>query len=495
MNNSCRIAFLALGATIPLVAMGAMAACGTPRLSADGVMPNEGVAEAASEASTDARGVDEPSAASSGTAGSMTSEAGGTPVDGATGSGGGSGSADALVASDGGTDAESPADAGTLGDATDDAHAAIAATPPMGWNTWNTFRCAISESLIRTVADAMVRSGMKAAGYEYVNLDDCWMNGRDSGGNLRWDATKFPSGLPALAAALHAQGLKLGIYETPNTVTCVGIYGGISPAVAVGSLGHETQDANTFASWGVDLLKFDLCKGNRNDFATMRDALRATGRPIVYSINPGNGPNDLYPPMTAGWDPRGVAHMWRFAYDISLGYAGTTLIIDQDGPLWTYAGPGHWNDADIMNVGRGMTVDEDRSHFSMWAMLNSPLLAGNDIRSMSATTQSILTNSDVIAVNQDPLGNQAQLVATPQPNVQIWSKTLAGHNIRAVAILNRSTAVASVTVPWTAIGLAAGSATVRDLWARTDLGTFAQSHTVSAIPSHGVVVLRIAGLP
>jgi alpha-galactosidase len=389
---------------------------------------------------------------------------------------------------------------GGSGDASDDQAGAdgsaadtLAATPPMGWNSWNTFECSLSETLIESVADTFVSSGMQAAGYQYVNLDDCWMDGRDSSGNLQWNATKFPSGIPALAAYVHGKGLKFGIYETPNTVTCVGIYEGISPSVAVGSLGHEAQDALTFASWGVDFLKYDLCNGDPSSFVTMRDALRATGRPIVYSVNPGNGAG--YPQNTSGWDFNSVANMWRFASDINATFASVTSIIDLDAPFFGLAGPGHWNDADMLEVGKGMTTDEDTSHFSMWAMLASPLLAGNDIRSMTATSQGILTNAEVIAVNQDPLGNQGRLVATPQTNLQIWSKMLSGQNTFAVALLNRTAAAASMTVPWTTLGLPTSNATVRDLWTHTDLGTFAQSYTATAIPSDGVVMLRVVSAP
>jgi alpha-galactosidase len=182
--------------------------------------------------------------------------------------------------------------------------------------------------------------------------------------------------------------------------------------------------------------------------------------------------------------------MWRFAPDISASYGSVTSILDLDAPFFGLAGPGHWNDADMLEVGKGMTTDQDRSHFSMWAMLAAPLLAGNDIRSMSATSQSILTNIDVIAIDQDPLGNQAQLVATPHANLQIWSKVLSGQDTRAVALLNRTGAAASITVEWTTLGLPTGSATLRDLWTHTDLGTFANSYTATAIPSDGVVMLR-----
>jgi alpha-galactosidase len=373
--------------------------------------------------------------------------------------------------------------------------AILAATPPMGWNSWNTFQCNLDETLIKGVADAMVSSGMQAVGYRYVNLDDCWMNGRDGSGNLQWNASKFPSGIPALAAYVHGKGLEIGIYETPNTETCVGIYGGIAASVAVGSLGHEAQDAQTFASWGIDYLKYDLCQGNRGSFATMRDALAATGRPIVYSINPGNGADDVCPPNTCSLNLPSLANLWRIGFDINASWASVTSLIDQDAPLYSYAAPGHWNDPDMLEVGNGLAANEDRSHFSMWAMLAAPLIAGNDIRSMSAATTAVLTNPDVVAVDQDPLGAQGRLVATPATNLQVWSKTLAGTNSRAVALLNRTGASASITASWSALGLPAGNASVRDLWSHTDLGNFNGSYTATAIPSHGVTMLKIVTAP
>ncbi len=395
---------------------------------------------------------------------------------------------------DGGPEPESGPDA--KGEASADGSTVIAATPPMGWNSWNTFECNISESLIEAITDAMVSSGMQAAGFEYVNLDDCWMDGRDASGNLQWNASKFPSGIPALANYVHGKGLKLGIYETPNTVTCVGIYGGIAPSVAVGSLGHEVQDAETFASWGVDYLKYDLCEGQLSSFAVMRDALRATGHPFVYSINPGNGSG--CPPTgpttsTCGLNLPATANLWRIAFDINASWSSITGLIDQDAPLSPYAGPGHWNDPDLLEVGNGsLTEDENKSHFSMWSMLAAPLLAGNDLRSMAAATQTIMTNTEVIAVDQDPLGSQATLVATPQSGLQVWSKPLAGGNVRAVALLNRNAASASIPVTFTQLGLTSGQASVRDLWQHADLGSFAGGYTATNVPSHGVVMLRIA---
>ena len=398
-------------------------------------------------------------------------------------------SSDATMGVDAGADGAS-GDAKTEGESGDGAvSSVIAATPPLGWNSWNTFGCNISESLIEATADAMVSSGMQAAGFEYVNLDDCWMDGRDASGNLQWNASKSPSGIPALADYVHGKGLKLGIYETPNTVTCVGLYGGISPSVAVGSLGHETEDARTFASWGVDYLKYDLCQGQPSSFAVMRDALRATGRPIVYSINPGNGSG--CPPTgpttsTCGLDLPSIANLWRIGFDINASWSSITGLIDQDAPLAAYAGPGHWNDADMLEVGNAsLTEDEDKSHFSMWATLAAPLLAGNDLRSMSSAVQTVLTNTEVVAVDQDPLGHQGTLVATPESGLQVWSKTLSGSNTRAVALLNRNGGSASITVSFAQIGLSSGRAAVRDLWQHADLGTFNGSYTATGVPSHG----------
>lgn len=366
----------------------------------------------------------------------------------------------------------------------------LAATPPMGWNSWNTFQCNMDESLIKGIADIFVSSGMQAVGYQYVNLDDCWMDGRDASGKLRWNATKFPSGIPALADYVHGKGLKLGIYETPNNNTCVGIYGGISKTVAVGSLGHETTDAQTFASWGIDYLKYDKCQGPLSGFATMRDALKTAGRPIFYSINPGDGTG--CPPNSCSINLPMTANMWRIGFDINGSWGSVTGLIDQDANLYSYAAPGHWNDPDMMEVGNGLNDTEGRAHFSMWAMLAAPLIAGNDLRSMSAATKATLTNGDVVAVDQDPLGKQGQLVASPGTNLQVWSKTLSGTNTRAVVLLNRNdSGTASITVQWSALAIPTGAAQVRDLWSHTDLGSFSGSYTASSVPSHGVVMLKV----
>ena len=357
----------------------------------------------------------------------------------------------------------------------------VGATPPMCCNSWNTFGCNPSESLVKGVADAMVSSGMAAVGYQYVNIDDCWMSGRDGSGNLQWDTSKFPNGIPALATYVHGKGLKLGIYETPYSTTCAG---------KTGSGGHEAQDAKSFASWGIDYLKFDDCRGPLTSFATMHDALVATGRPIFYSINPVYGAGSCVPP-NCSVDELKICNMWRIGFDINASWSSFTGLIDIDKPLSQYAGPGHWNDPDMLEVGRGMSADEDKSHFGMWAMLAAPLIAGNDVRSMNAATKAILTNADVVAVNQDPLGKQGKLVATQGGNLEVWSKELSGTNTRAVAFFNRSGGSASMSVTWTQIGLPAGAATVRDLYAQKDLGSFTDMYMATGVPSHGIVMLKV----
>ena len=384
---------------------------------------------------------------------------------------------------------QDPGAQGDAGGASGPVPGILAATPPMGWNSWNTFGCNVSEVLIKSMADAMVSRGMQAAGYQYVNIDDCWMNGRDANGKLRW-SDKFPAGMPALADYIHSQGLKLGIYEVPADRTCASRYGGYTPGV--GSLGHEADDARTFAEWGIDYLKYDLCVGQRSSFAVMRDALRATGRPILYSINPGNGQNDLCPPGSCALDLPSIANIWRIGFDINTDWTSWLRLIDENANLYSYAGPGHFNDPDMLEVGRGATADEDRSHFSLWAIMAAPLLSGNDLRSMSNQTQTILTNAEVIAVDQDSLGIQGRVVATPGTDLQVWSKPLSGTNTRAVVLFNRSAAATAMTVQWAALGLPAGSALVRDLWSHTDLGSFDGSYTAASVPSHGVVMLKIS---
>jgi alpha-galactosidase len=315
------------------------------------------------------------------------------------------------------------------------------------------------------------------------------MNGRDASGNIQWNMSKFPSG-SGIVDYVHGKGLKIGLYSTPNTSTCSAVFGSKSKTVVVGSLGHETQDAKTFASWKIDYLKYDQCMAPVSGFPVMRDALRASGRDIVYSINPG-----CFPPSTCTIDVKTIANLWRIGFDINNSWGSMVGMIDQNKDTSKLAGPGHWNDPDMLEVGRGMSAEEDRSHFAMWAIMAAPLLAGNDITKMSATTTAILTNPDIIAVDQDPLGAQGTVVATPGTNLEVWSKPMSGTNTRAVALFNRTGAATSMTVQWTTIGIPAGSATVRDLWNQKDLGSFTGSYTATTVPSHGVVVLKVVSAP
>ncbi|MGB7537110.1 MAG: glycoside hydrolase family 27 protein [Anaerolineales bacterium] len=362
----------------------------------------------------------------------------------------------------------------------------LALTPPMGWNSWNHFSCSISETLIRETADAMVASGLRAAGYQYVNIDDCWMAAeRNADGSLSPDPKKFPGGMAALADYVHGKGLKLGIYLDRGTETC---------SHFPGSYGYEVQDANRIASWGIDYLKYDNCapapgSSMVTDYINMSNALKATGRPIVFSMCSWGFPGS----WVAG---QKVAHLWRTTSDIQDSWESIMKIMDANSVPATFAGPGHWNDPDMLEVGNGgLTDTEYRSHFTMWALMAAPLIAGNDLRDMSQATIDILTAPEVIAVNQDPLGRQGMLVGniegTTKP--EVWSKILSGDNVQAVALLNRSSQTADISVTWADLGLPDGPATVRDLWLRADRGTFPSGYTVR-VPSHGVVLIRVASV-
>jgi alpha-galactosidase len=270
----------------------------------------------------------------------------------------------------------------------------------------------------------------------------------------------------------------------------------------VGSLGHEEVDAQTFAEWGIDYLKYDLCAGSMESFIVMRDALRATGRPIFYSINPANqGP--FCTPLDCATAPPGldfnlpeIANMWRIEMDIWDGWNEVLRCIDANKELYIGAGPGHWNDPDMLEVGNpGLSDTESRAHFSMWVIMAAPLIAGNDVTRMSATTIETLTNPEIIAVNQDALGYQGRVVATPGADLEVWSKDLSEANTRAVALFNRGSRSTSITVQWSDIGLPTGAATVRDLWAREDLGAFTDSYTADNVEGHTVVMLKIASTP
>lgn len=363
---------------------------------------------------------------------------------------------------------------------------ALAPTPPMGWNSWNKFACDVSEQLIRETADALVASGMKDAGYQFVVIDDCWQVARDSVGTIVVDPDRFPSGMKALADYVHGKGLKFGVYSDAGTKTC---------QERPGSRGYEYQDARTYAAWGVDYLKYDWCShGTQNAEAAyrlMRDALDASGRPITFSICEW-GTNKPWLWAT------GVGHLWRTTGDIQdcwdcrrdWGGLGWVHILDLQVGLESHAGPGHWNDPDMLEVGNGgMTTEEYRAHFAMWAMLAAPLMAGNDLRSMAPEIRDILTNREVIAVNQDPKGRQGRKVRD-DGDVEVWARELADGS-RAVALLNRDTTASTVKVSWPEIGYTAGlDATVRDLWAHRDVGRI-RGEYAATVPGHAAVMVRI----
>lgn len=364
----------------------------------------------------------------------------------------------------------------------------LARTPPMGWNSWNKYACkGINEGVVRETADAMASNGMKDAGYQYVIIDDCWQTGRDAEGNIIVDKEKFPNGIKALADYVHSKGLKFGIYTDAGTETCGG---------RPGSLGHEYQDARQYAAWGVDYLKEDWChtvpgQNSEASYTVMRDALKASGRPILFSICEWGS--------TKPWLWAGpIGNMWRATGDIqdcwdckkSWGGNGVTQILDLMNGIESYAGPGHWNDPDMLEVGNGgLTPTESRAHFSMWALFSAPLLAGNDIEHMSADTKEILLNKEVIAIDQDPLGQQGRRVKK-DGDLEIWSKQLADGG-RAVALLNRGKAAAQISVKWTDIGYPdTVSASVRDLWAKKDMGQKTGGYSAE-VPSHGVVMIKV----
>jgi alpha-galactosidase len=371
--------------------------------------------------------------------------------------------------------------------AADDARTSngLAQTPPMGWNSWNKFACNVSEQLIKDTADAMVSSGMQAAGYQYVVIDDCWQAARDGNGNILADAQRFPSGMKALADYVHGKGLKFGLYSDAGTKTCQG---------RPGSRGYEFQDARQYAAWGVDYLKFDWCSTDTENaeaaYTTMGNALKASGRPIVFSICEWGKSK----PWT--W-AQNVGNLWRTTGDIydcwdcKKEYStGWLVILDQQVGLEAAAGPGQWNDPDMLEVGNGgMSNVEYRAHFSLWSMLAAPLIAGNDLKNMTPEVKEILTNKEVVAVDQDAMGLQARRVRKDGER-EVWVKQLADGS-RAVALLNRGGGAAEMVARWEELGYPARlGAEVRDLWAKKNLGKFTGEFRAK-VDAHGVVMVRV----
>lgn len=362
----------------------------------------------------------------------------------------------------------------------------LALTPPMGFNNWNSTHCRaeFNASMVEGIADLFVEKGLKDAGYQYVNLDDCWaLPDRDANGKLVPDPARFPDGIKAVADYVHAKGLKLGIYTSAGTKTC-------DSTGFPGALGHEYSDARQFADWGVDYLKYDNCNNQGVDaqqrYRTMRDALKATGRPIVYSICEWG--------QNKPWEwASDVGHLWRTTGDISDSWSSMLSILKQNLPLAPYAGPGHWNDPDMLEVGNGgMTDTEYRSHFSLWSVMAAPLLIGTDLRKASPATFDILGNKEVIAVDQDPLGKQGTVVSSAGGRWVVAKEMKDGS--RAVALFNESGTAQRITTSASAVGLPDAEAyTLRDLWQHR---TYNTAGTIAAtVPAHGTVLLRVAADP
>jgi len=353
----------------------------------------------------------------------------------------------------------------------------LAPTPPMGWNSWNHFACKVTDAAVRSAADALVSTGMKDAGYIYVNIDDCWQGKRDEQGVMHPNE-KFPD-MKGLSDYVHAKGLKLGIYSSPGPKTCAGY---------AGSLGHEEQDAQTYAGWGIDYLKYDYCSF-RGDYSAqvaayqkMHEALEKTGRPIVFSLCQ-YGMDRVW-----SWGPSVGGNLWRTTDDISDNYDRMAYIGFGQSGLERFAGPGHWNDPDMLEVGNGkMNKDEYLTHMSLWCLLAAPLLAGNDLSKMTSETLAMLTNPEVVAVDQDPLGIQGYRVAQ-EGQLEVWVKPL-GDGSKAVGLFNRGESPMPVTAWFQDVGVG-DTASVRDLWERRDLGTFKLSYRAQ-VPKHGVVMIMV----
>ncbi len=383
-------------------------------------------------------------------------------------------------------------------------HAQLAKTPPMGFNTWNNFGCNnISQTVIQGITDAMATNGMKDAGYTYVNVDDCWEGPRDANGFISATNQWTGNSLKSVADYVHSKGMKFGAYTSLGKTTC-------DQSGHAATYGFESQDVRQWVSWGVDYIKVDWCNVVTSQSANPGKAYKVLGdtiykyagptsaRPIVYSIcNWGVGN-----PWTFGRSSGG--QLWRTTGDINQSWGSITGNLDQQVNLFSYAGPGGpgesggWNDPDMLEVGRGsLNADENKAHFGMWCLLTAPLIAGNDVRTMSSEVLNILINKEVIAVDQDSLGIQAQRLSAAN-NIEVWAKPMMG-NCRALGLFNRSGATASITVnwadlnKWTTVGpwSATTSATVRDLWTKTDLGTNKSGSYSVSVPSHGLAMLKL----
>lgn len=356
----------------------------------------------------------------------------------------------------------------------------LALTPPMGWNSWNHFADKVNDSIVRSAADALVSSGLASAGYTFINIDDCWEGHRDSEGNIVPNK-KFPN-MKALADYVHSKGLKLGIYSSPGPVTCGGY---------LGSYGYEEQDAKTFASWGIDYLKHDWCSASRvysseemqAAYQKMGLALVKSGRPIVYSLCQ-YGMEDVWK-----WGPGVGANLWRTTGDIQDNWTSMSNIGFSQNALAPYAGPGHWNDPDMLEVGNGgMTDTEYRTHFSLWCLLAAPLMAGNNLQQMSPATLEILSNKEAIAIDQDSLGKQATVIFK-KGDIQILARDLKD-GAKAVGFFNTGLNSQIATLNFSDLKVK-GKQKIRNLWLHKNLGKYKSKFTVE-VPSHGVVFIKVS---
>ncbi len=360
----------------------------------------------------------------------------------------------------------------------------LARTPPMGWNSWNKFAGKVDDATVRAIADAMASSGMKDAGYIYINIDDTWEGPRDAQGNITSNK-KFPD-MKALADYVHSKGLKIGLYSSPGPKTCAGYEG---------SFGHEEQDAKQYAAWGFDYLKYDWCSAGRiyrnTDmqavYQKMGDALLRTGRPIVYSLCQ-YGENEVWK-----WGAKVGGNLWRTTGDISDRWQSMSRIGFRQFDIAPYIQPGHWNDPDMLEIGNGgMTADEYRTHMSLWAMLAAPLLAGNDLRDMSDDTKQILMNREVIAIDQDPAGKPAKQISEPNATAVVVSRPLQDGSL-AIGLFNRGDQEQPVSINWSSVDLAGKKLRGRDLWKHADVALSGDAYT-AAVPAHAVVMLRVSVL-
>jgi alpha-galactosidase len=358
----------------------------------------------------------------------------------------------------------------------------LASTPPMGWNSWNHFAGRITAADVRAMADAMVATGMRDAGYRYVNIDDTWEGERNAAGDIQAN-DKFGD-MKALADYVHARGMKLGIYSSPGAKTCAGY---------AGSFGHEEEDARQFAAWGVDYLKYDYCGARdiypvtqRNQemlFRRMGAALLKAGRPVVYSLSQ-SGQFDIW-----RWGPQTGANLWRTTPDISDDWASMSQRGFRQLALAAWSGPGHWSDPDMLEIGNGgMSVDEYRTQMSLWSMLPAPLLAGNDLRTMDAATRDILLNREVIAVDQDPAGHPARRLER-QADVEVLVRDMQDGSV-VVGFFNRGEAT-TVHLPWSRLGHRfATAAQARDLWQHVAIDTSVPFN--ATLPRHGASMVRVS---